>query len=268
VDETTVSGGVSWCHGIKPITEPMTIITGGAEGIGRSYASGFAKEGAIVVIADINLDSATMLANSMTKQGYQALAVKTDVSRQKDTENVVRVAIERYGKIDILVNNAAKFQRNPVARKPVWELSLEEWEAVIRVNLTGVFLCCRAILPYMIKQKSGKIINVASSLAFSSAAMLSHYSASKGGVLTFTRALAKEVGQFNINVNTLCPGYTLSADLSSMTEEAKQFEIPLRIFKRAEYPEDLVGTAIYLASADSDFMTGQALVVDGGVVLH
>jgi NAD(P)-dependent dehydrogenase (short-subunit alcohol dehydrogenase family) len=120
----------------------------------------------------------------------------------------------------------------------------------------------------MIQQKSGKIINIASSLAFQGAANLTHYSASKGAVVTFTRSLAREVGEYNINVNSLCPGFTLSADPATITDERRQYEVATRILKRPEYPEDLVGTAVYLASADSDFMTGEAIVVDGGVALH
>ena len=250
------------------LRDKVAIITGGADGIGKAYALGFAKEEAAVVVADINMDSARTLVNSMKKQGYEALAIRVDVSKVADTEEMVKKTLERFGRIDILVNNAAKFQRNMAIRAPVWELDPQEWESVIAVNLTGVFLCCRAVLPYMIRQNSGKIINIASSLAFAGAAQFAHYSASKGGVVTFSRALAKEVGTYNINVNTLCPGFTLSADPASVTEERRQFEVSSRILKRAEYPEDLVGTAIYLASADSDFMTGQALVVDGGVVLH
>ena len=220
------------------------------------------------MVADINMDSARTLVNSMTKQGYEALAIRVDVSKVADTEEMVKKTLERFGRIDILVNNAAKFQRNRAIRAPVWELDPQEWESVIAVNLTGVFLCCRAVLPHMIRQKSGKIINIASSLAFAGAANFAHYSASKGGVVTFSRALAKEVGAYNINVNTLCPGFTLSAEPASWTEEVRQYEVSSRILKRSEYPEDLVGTAIYLASPDSDFMTGQALVVDGGVTLH
>ena len=248
--------------------EKVAIITGGAEGIGKAYALGFAAEGARIVIADVNLPAAEALADALAKQGGKALAIRTDVSSVADTEDMVKRTLERFGKIDILVNNAAKFQRNLAVRAPVWELDPKEWESVIAVNLTGVFLCCRAVLPHMIKQKSGKIINIASSLAFLGAAQFSHYSTSKGGVVTFTRTLAREVGAYNINVNALCPGYTLSGDPATITEERREFEVSARILKRPEYPEDLVGTAIYLASSDSDFMTGQALVVDGGVILH
>ena len=250
------------------LKDKVAIVTGGAGGIGKAYATGFAREGAKIVVADIDMPAAKTLVDTLTKEGAKALAVRTDVSKVADTKEMVDRTLEHFGRVDILVNNAAKFQRNAAVRAPVWELDPAEWESMIAVNLTGVFLCCRAVLPQMIKQKSGKIINIASSLAFMGAAEFSHYSATKGGVVTFTRALAREVGEYNINVNTICPGFTLSADPATITDERRQFEVSARIMKRAEYPEDLVGTAIYLASVDSDFMTGQALVVDGGVILH
>jgi len=250
------------------LKDKVAIITGGAEGIGKAYAVSFAAEGAKLIVADINRQASQALADTLTNQGADVVAIMTDVSNVADTKEMATKALERFGCIDILVNNAAKFQRNPAIRAPVWELDPEEWNDVIAVNLTGVFLCCRAVVPQMIKQKSGKIINIASSLAFTGAAEFAHYSASKGGVVTFSRALAREVGAYNINVNTLCPGYTLSAEPGSTIEERRFSEVSSRILKRAEYPEDLVGAAIFLASTDSDFMTGQALVVDGGVVLH
>jgi len=250
------------------LRDKVAIITGGSQGIGKAYALGYAREGAKVVVADINFPAAETLVSTLIKQGNEALATETDVSKVADTEKMISKTLARFGKVDILVNNAARFQRPAVNRAPVWELDPDEWEKVIKVNLTGVFLCCRAALPAMIKQKSGKIINIASILAFLGGAELSHYSASKGGMITFTRALAREVGVYNINVNALCPGFTLSVDPESLTESRRQWEVSSRILKRPEYPEDLVGMAIYLASADSDFMTGQAMVVDGGVILH
>jgi 3-oxoacyl-[acyl-carrier protein] reductase len=249
------------------LKDKVAIITGGAMGIGRAYALAFAGEGAKLVIADINLAAATALLEELEKT-TEALAIKTDVSKATDTEQMARATIERFGRIDIIINNAAMFQRPAVKRAPVWELEPPEFERVIAVNLTGTFLCCRAVLPQMIKQKKGKIINIGSSLAYLGAAGMSHYSASKGGVVIFSRALAREVGEYNINVNVICPGFTLSLDPASITDELRRHEIPQRIFKRTEQPEDLVGTAIYLASADSDFVTGQTVVVDGGVILH
>lgn len=250
------------------LKDKVAIITGAAEGIGQAYALGFAREGASVVISDINLPAAQSLADKLNQQGSQALATKTDVSEIGDTVEMVNKTLERFGRIDILINNAAMFQRNLAVRSPCWEMDPADFERVIKVNVTGVFLCCRAVLPHMMKQKSGKIINIGSSLSFLGAPNLTHYSASKGAVVTFTRALAREVGGYGINVNSLCPGFTLSADPDSITEERRQYEVSSRILKRPEYPEDLVGTAVFLASADSDFMTGQAVVVDGGVFLH
>jgi 3-oxoacyl-[acyl-carrier protein] reductase len=250
------------------LKDKVAIITGGAEGIGRAYALGYAREGAKVVVADINFPAAESVVSTLAQQGNEALAIKTDVSKVADTEEMANKTLDQFGRIDILVNNAASFQRPPANRAPVWELDPDEWERVIKVNLTGVFLCCRAVLPIMIKQKNGKIINIASDLALLGSAELSHYATSKGGVVTFTRSLAREVGAYNINVNTLCPGFTLSLDPDSLPENRRQGDIPGRILKRPEYPEDLVGTAIYLASADSDFVTGQAVVVNGGVILH
>jgi 3-oxoacyl-[acyl-carrier protein] reductase len=250
------------------LKDKVAIITGGAEGIGQAYALGFAAEGARVVISDINYPAALTLVEKLAGQGTEALATKTDVSSVTETKEMAAKTLERFGRIDILVNNAAVFQRQLAVRSLCWEMDPADFEKVIKVNVTGVFLCCRAVLPHMIKQKSGKIINIASSLAFQGASRLTHYAASKGAVVTFTRSLSREVGEYNINVNSLCPGFTLSADPATITEERRQYEVPSRILKRPQYPEDLVGTAIYLASADSDFMTGQAVVVDGGVILH
>lgn len=250
------------------LKDKVAIITGGAEGIGRAYALAFAGEGAKLVIADINLTAANVLIKALEEKKTEAVAIKTDVSKVADTEQMAKATIERFGRIDIIVNNAAMFQRPAVKRAPVWELDPSEFEKVIAVNLTGTFLGCRAVLPQMIKQKKGKIINIGSSLAYLGAAGMSHYSASKGGVVIFSRALAREVGIYNINVNVICPGFTLSLDPAAITDELRQHELPQRIFKRTEQPEDLVGTAIYLASPDSDFVTGQTVVVDGGVILH
>jgi 3-oxoacyl-[acyl-carrier protein] reductase len=250
------------------LKDKVAIVTGGAEGIGKAYVEGYVKEGARVVIADINLVAAGKLADRLNKRGYSVLALQTDVSKPADTEEMARKTLESFGTIDILMNNAAMFQRNPALRAPCWEIDPAHFEKVLSVNVTGTFLGCRAVLPHMIKQKSGKIINVASSLAFLGSANMTHYSASKGAVITFTRALAREVGQFNINVNTICPGFTLSLEPEDIPEDRRQFEVKDRILKRPEYPADLVGTAIFLASSESDFMTGQAMVVDGGVILH
>lgn len=251
------------------LKDKVAIITGGAEGIGKSYALGFAREGAKIVIADINLPAANALADTLKKQGTEALALKTDVSVLRDTEEMAKKTAEQFGRIDVLVNNAALYVRMKLSRVPLHQIDPAEWDKVMAVNLTGVFLCCRAVLPHMIKQKAGKIINIASGLAFSSVPNMTHYIASKGGVVSLTRALAREVGDYNINVNCIAPGSTFSEEPTNLAAvEFRKKDLHLRAIKRVEYPDDLVGTAIFLASPDSDFITGQTIVVDGGAVMH
>ncbi len=252
------------------LIDKVAIITGGAEGIGKAFAQGFVREGAKVVIADINIKAANSLVNLLEKEGANgAIAVKTDVSQNTEVEEMVKRTIDHFGKIDILVNNAAVYIRNEAVEAPVWEIEPSHWEKVIAVNLTGIFLCCRAVLPFMIKAKSGKIINIASSLAFKAKPHYAHYVASKGGVVSFTRAAARDVGEYNINVNAIAPGSTLSEDnMSAEVMERRKGEIASRALKRVEKPADLVGTAIFLASSDSDFITGQTILVDGGSSMH
>jgi 3-oxoacyl-[acyl-carrier protein] reductase len=252
------------------LIDKVAIITGGAEGIGKAFAQGFAREGAKVVIADINISAANSLVNVLEREGAAgALAVQVDVSQRAEVDEMVKRTIDRFGKIDILVNNAAVYIRNAATEAPVWEIDPSHWEKVIAVNITGVFLCCRAVLPYMIKQKGGKVINIASSLAFKARSNYAHYVTSKGGVVSFTRAVARDVGEYNINVNAIAPGSTLSEDdASAKVMERRTGEIASRALKRIEKPADLVGTAIFLASSDSDFITGQTILVDGGSYMH
>ncbi len=251
------------------LKDKVAVITGGAEGIGKAFAQGFAREGAKLVIADINIKTANALVEALKNQGFEALAVETDVSQIIQVEAMVKKTLEHFGKIDILVNNAAVYIRNEALEAPVWEIEPSHWEKVIAVNITGVFLCCRTVLPYMIKQKSGKIINIASSLAFKAKSDFAHYVTSKGGVVSFTRAVAKDAGEYNINVNAIAPGSTLSeGEATESVLKRRTGEVGSRALKRIENPDDLVGTAIFLASSDSDFITGQTIVVDGGSYMH
>ncbi len=256
--------------GTMRLKDKVSIITGGAEGIGRSYVLRFADEGSRVVVADINIAAANTLVESLKREGKDAMAVKTDVSKLADTQEMARKTIEQFGRIDILVNNAAVAGRVALPRTTVVDLNPDEWDRVIAVNLKGTFLCAKAVLPSMIAQKSGKIINIASDLAFDAGApKMTSYIASKGGVMAFTRALAREVGDYTINVNCIAPGSTLSEDPDNKEALAnRNIVIPLRAFKRLQYPEDVVGTAVFLASADSDFITGQTIVVNGGIFMH
>jgi 3-oxoacyl-[acyl-carrier protein] reductase len=256
------------------LKDKVIIVTGGASGIGRAYALGMADEGARLVVADVNLAAAEATVRDIQGKGREALAIQTDVSSVADTQAMAKSTTERFGRIDVLVNNAAMLERNKISRVPFWELDLGEWDRVMDVNLKGTFLCCRAVFPYMKAQGGGKIINISSSTHFLGIPNQLHYIASKSGVVGLTRCLAREVGEYNINVNCIAPGATQSWDPISDKEDWERREnslrqlLPRQCVKRIEYPEDLVGTAIFLASPESDLISGQTIVVDGGVAMH
>ncbi len=175
----------------------------------------------------------------------------------------------RFGRIDALINNAALFQRPAMSRVPFEQIPVEEWDRMMAVNLRGIFLCCRAVVPYMKQQRRGKIINISSGTVFHGSPLRAHYVTSKAGVIGFTRSLARELGAYNITVNAVAPGLTLSMDTVDEARAAmNQERLQTRALKRTELPEDLVGTIVFLCSSESDFMTGQTLVVDGGAQMH
>ena len=249
------------------LKDRVAIVTGAAQGIGRAYALRLAQEGAKVVMADI-LD-AKGVQQEIEIKGGEALALQIDVSDEKSTTQMAQKTIERFEKIDILINNAAIF--GTIVKKPFHEISPLEWDDVIGVNLKGTFLCCKAVYPHMKEQRKGKIINVSSTTFFEGIPFFLHYVTSKGGIIGFTRALAREVGDDGICVNAVAPGLTLSEavfeDPKYSTEYLKRASSG-RCFKRDEQPENLTGTIVFLASDDSDFITGQTIVVDGGATLH
>ena len=247
------------------LDDRVIIVTGGAQGIGRAFALGFAREGAKVAIADTNGPKAESVVAEIGEAGGEAMAVVTDVSSQEDTEAMASSVIERWGQIDGLVNNAAFFQRPQITVGPIEKLTVEEWDRVMAVNLRGPFLTCKAVVPHMKERQSGKIINLGSGTALSGRST-THYVASKGGVLAFTRVLAREVGDWNINVNAIAPGSTASDPDADQTKYLGR--VPDRALKRVEDPQDLVGTGIFLMSSESDFISGQTMVVDGGAALH
>lgn len=246
----------------------VAIVTGGGVGIGKEYSKGLAAEGAKVVIADINFEAAQATAKEIEQQGKEALPLRIDVSEQKSTLEMAEKAMERFGRIDILVNNAALLVALGPAKS--WEeISIEEWDRVMAVNLRGMFLCCRAVVPHMRAQGKGKIVNVSSTSAYRGFLGRLHYAASKAGVLGFTRALARELAGQDINVNAIAPGFTLSEGVmgkkgKSISEEIEH-EKSIRCIQKAMYPKDLVGTVIFLASDDSDFICGETIIVDGGI---
>jgi NAD(P)-dependent dehydrogenase (short-subunit alcohol dehydrogenase family) len=248
----------------------VAIITGAAQGIGATFAVGFAEEGARIIIADI-LDG-KKVAGAIENSGGEAIFVKTDVTKQNECDDLAKAAFDRFGSIDILVNNAAIF--GDLVVKPFMEIGDEEWRRVMDVNAGGPFRCTKAVFPYM-KDKGGKIVNVSSATIFEGAPDFPHYVASKGAVMAFTRCIARELGVFDINVNSIAPGFTHSASGDKFDQKRTTIDIPLddiqipmKSLKRAMHPEDLVGTAVFLASEESRNITGQLIVVDCGLILH
>src|SRR5579875_2860680 len=215
----------------------VVIITGAGQGIGRAYALRAAREGARVVVAEIQADRGEQTAAEIRAAGGEAIAVATDVADEASTEAMARVAWERWGRIDGLVNNAARFYG--VERRPFDQLTVAEWDRVMAVNVRGVWLCCKAVVPYMRRQGGGKIINIASDTVFSGVPNFLHYVASKGAVVALTRALARELGDSQICVNAVAPGFTLSEAGLAAGEEPARRAIAGRALARAETPEDL-----------------------------
>jgi NAD(P)-dependent dehydrogenase (short-subunit alcohol dehydrogenase family) len=245
----------------------VAIVTGAAQGIGETYARALAKEGACVVCADV-LD-ASGVVNQITELGGQAIFVHTDVTSRDSVEKMTQAAVKTFGRIDVLVNNAAIFGN--LILKPFEQIESAEWDKVMAVNVRGSFECARAVSEVMRQQRYGKIINIASGTVFKGTPLFLHYVTSKGAVVAMARCLARELGNDNICVNTLAPGLTLSANVSANPDWQGSVAagiVASRSIKRDQVPDDLTGTLIYLASGESDFVTGQVIVVDGGSVTH
>ena len=241
----------------------VAIVTGGARHIGAVYARKLAAEGAAVIVADI-LDSAAV-AEEITSQGGKALVLKIDVSSEEDTQRMAVEAVKAFGRIDILVNNAAVFIN--IQRHPFYEITADEWDHVSAVNIKGPFLCTKAVFPQMKEQRCGKIINISSSTAFWGTPNFLHYVASKAALVGMTRSLAREVGEFGICVNAIAPGL-VEHEGQNAPKALTELQLKERSIKRLQTPEDLLGVLIYLASSDSDFVTGQTIVIDGGSILY
>ncbi len=243
----------------------VALVTGGAKGIGRHYSRALAAEGARVAIADI-ADGSDLAAELAAKHGGNSvMSAVFDVSEEAQVKALVANTIERFGQIDILVNNAALYAPLPTLK--VTDIDVDLWDQVMAVNIRGPFLMVKHVAPHMIARKSGKIINIGSGTVARGIPEFSHYVTSKGAVTAFTRAISRELGDHGICVNTLAPGYTLSDTGLTNTvhvEKSRAGAVARRAIKRDEFPEDLLGTLIFLASSDSDFMTGQVLAVDGG----
>jgi len=244
------------------------IVTGGARGIGRHYSEALAAEGARVMIADI-ADGVEVASELAARHGANSVtSIVADVSDEGAVRRLVQATVERFGRVDVLVNNAALFA--PLPEQKCTEIETELWDRVMAVNLRGPFLMVKHVVPHMIRQGYGKIINIGSGTAFRGIPWFLHYVTSKGGITAMTRALSRELGDHGIRVNTLAPGFTLSdtivAENPGHVRTARERAVASRALHRDEHPQDLLGALIFLAYAESDFVTGQTLAVDGGNV--
>lgn len=250
------------------LKDKVAVITGGGRGIGRNLALKFAAEGARLLIPDLDIESAESVAGEIEARGGEAVAIKTDISDEKSTVQMAEKAKEAFGKADILINNAAIWAGLNITPWDAW--SVEKWDQIFDVNVKGTWLCCKAIAPLMVKQSGGKIINIASGICKVPANQLFlPYSCSKGAVYTLTQSLARALGSSNINVNAIAPGLTASEATLGQDGVDKTFELAVagQVLNRREKVEDLEGTAVFLASEASNFITGQIIFVDGGSVM-
>lgn len=247
------------------LQDKVAIVTGGAKGIGRHYSLALAQHGAKVMIADI-ADGRDIVAE-IAKAGSSAATTICDVADEASVKAMVAETMKAFGQIDILVNNAALYSTLTPRAFGEWDADL--WDKVMAVNIKGSYLTVRHAAPHMIARKSGKIINIASGTPYKGIPRMLPYVTSKGAIIAFTRALSRELGEHNICVNTLSPGLILSDTGLTNTAHIEEEQVKIRntrAFKRDAYPEDLLGALIFLASDDSNFVTGQSLVVDGGSV--
>lgn len=242
----------------QSIKDKIVLITGAAGGLGREFAVHFAQLGAKIAVADINTEGVHETARLI---GENAAAFIVNVADENSTRQLAADVVHLWGKIDILINNAAIYAG--LERKPFYEIDVSEWDKVMNVNLKGTWLVAKAVVPYM-KETGGKIVNISSATVMSGSPNWSHYVTSKAGVIGLTRTMAKELGDFNITVNAVAPGFTLTDASLNLMQNANQYGVDRGAIKRPSTAEDIVGTVIYLSSSAADFVTGQTIIVDGG----
>ena len=240
------------------------IVTGAATGIGQAFAVGCGEQGANVVAADLNDAEETVAA--IEAVGARAIQVKVDVSDNASTEAMAKAATDAFGRIDGLVNNAAYFRE--IKLTPFQDIEDDVWDRTFAVNVKGIWHCCKAVLPAMREQSSGSIVNIASVVAVAGQHGYLHYVASKGAVLSMTKALAKELGGDGVRVNVIAPGFVITGATQDRPVEWQQSFLRARAISREQRPDDLVGTALYLLSDLAGFVSGQTIVVDGGHIMY
>jgi NAD(P)-dependent dehydrogenase (short-subunit alcohol dehydrogenase family) len=241
----------------------VAVVTGAAQGIGRAIAEGLAEEGARIVVAD--LTGAEEAAAAFPK----GVGIRADVSSERDVQQLADKAVELCGTIDILVNNAGLYAS--LEMRSFEQIPLDEWRRVMDINVASMFLMCRAVVPVMRANGGGKIVNISSGTPFRGVPFLLHYVTSKGAIVAFTRALAKEIGKDNVLVNCVAPGFTMSAGVQAhpeVVEKLRDVSVSARTIQRDQTPEDVVGAVVYLSGPGSNFVTGQSIVIDGGQTFH
>jgi 3-oxoacyl-[acyl-carrier protein] reductase len=241
----------------------VALVTGGSRGLGRGIAQGFAAEGAKVVVNYLkDENAANAVVAAIKKNGGTAIVVRADIGEVEDVTRMVGTAVEQFGTIDVLVNNAGMLNSAKLA-----DMSVETWDGMIKVHLRGMFLCTRFVIPHMLKQKSGKIINMSGTFGVSGGAEFTHMSAAKAGMIGFTRALAREVGHDGINVNAIAPAIIRTDLYNFMPDDVRDSIVGAYPLGRVGEVEDVVATALFLATKDGDFFTGQTLCPAGGDVM-
>jgi 3-oxoacyl-[acyl-carrier protein] reductase len=242
--------------------DKVALVTGSAQGIGREIALAFAREGADVVISDVNLEKATQTSKEIEGLGRKSMAVELNVTDYAKVEEALNKILDKFTKVDILVNNAGITKDNLTLR-----MSDADWDAVIAVNLKGTFNCTKAISRVMMKQRSGKIINIASIIGIIGNAGQANYSASKAGIIALTKTTAKEFASRNLNINAVAPGFIQTEMTAKLPEEVKQKMLAMIPLNRFGSPADVAGACMFLASEEAGYITGQTIVVDGGMVM-
>lgn len=248
----------------QPPTSRVVVITGAAQGLGRAYALRFAREGHRIAVLDISGEALQRVEAEIESAGGECLALTTDIGDEASVAEAARRIDERFGRCDVLVNNAAIF--STIKMRPFEQIPLDEWNRVLHVNITGTFLMTRALVPLMRRNRWGRVINVSSAAVAMGRAHYLHYTTSKAALIGMTRSMARELGADGITVNALLPGATdTEVPRETVTPAQKQAQIAMRSIPREEGPQDLEGVVAFLASDDSGFVTGQSLVVDGGL---
>lgn len=253
----------------KRLEGRVAIVTGGAHGIGREYCFAYAEEGASIAILDLDGVRAKQTAADIVEAGGDAIGVEADISEEAAAIDAVKTVLQHYGHIEVLMNNAAMFSVVEMSRVGFDELTVAEWDKMMAINVRGTWLMCREVGKHMRERGYGKIINICSGSVFKGVASQIHYVTSKSAIFGFTHNLARELGPHGVTVNAIAPGSTLSEenpteDVLRMREQTAR----TRALPRVQMPADLVGAAIFLAAAESDFITGQTIVVDGGAYMH